>query len=434
MNAIERFVYDIVKTSPRLRKLVRNAYQSIFDILPTPKYKSAYPIIQRKGYFFGFHDHSPFSHDNKRLLANHFNDDLYMPNGNNALEIGFFEGDDYEHFIPVSQSYAWNWHMGCKLQWRGSYNEIIFNDYREGSNISRIINIDSKEEIILPDSISSVSPDGKWAVGYSFKRLNKLMPGYGYLNDVIENDIDIKKPNSGIYRINLDDNTKKNIISIEKLASINQKKTMNKADHFLTHAIFSPDSSKFIFLHRWVNLDGDIEKRFSRLVVANIEGDILNIFKTDEMVSHIGWKSSSEVVAYCRLNVFGDKYAIFNVRDDDHFKVLGKDQLLSDGHPSFESSGRWMITDTYPNRRRVQQLIIYDTHSNQRFDIAHLPMPKKFQSPTIYKHWACDLHPRWRKDSQMISFDSTFSGSRSLCTINLEEDLKNNKLSYLLKS
>ena len=60
MNKIERLVYNLVRSNPILKNKVRNLYQRSFDLLSSPKPLSAYPITERRGYFFGFHDHSPF--------------------------------------------------------------------------------------------------------------------------------------------------------------------------------------------------------------------------------------------------------------------------------------------------------------------------------------------------------------------------------------
>ena len=433
MNLIEKFVYDKVKQSPKLKKQIRNIYQSIFDFIPQPKKHSAYPIIERKGYFFGFHDHTPFSHDNKRLLSNRAIGDFFMPLNKEKLEVGFFEGEDHNKFVPVAKTNSWNWHMGCKLQWRGQSNEIVFNDYIDGQSVAKIINIEDGKESIIPDSISSISPNGKHAIGYSFSRVNKLMPGYGYLNKVSEDNSHIDIPADGIYKITLDNLQKKEIISIKELVSINPLDSMIGKHHFLTHTIFSPDSEKFVFLHRWIDINGDMEKRYSRMIVADLNGKILSIFNTDEMVSHIGWRNSEEIIAYCRLHKEGDKYAIFKVGDEKKFNIIGNNNLISDGHPSFEKTGRWFVTDTYPDRRRMQFLILFDTIENKRFDISYLPNSKKFVSPTIYEHWQCDLHPRWSRNSEKICFDATFSGVRSLCTIALDKDILMNEPKYLKK-
>ena len=58
------------------------------------------------------------------------------------------------------------------------------------------------------------------------------------------------------------------------------------------------------------------------------------------MVCLLGWQDSSHVIAYCRVPNFDDKYVIFQIGKPDLSKIIGKTTLTSDGHPSFNSSGR----------------------------------------------------------------------------------------------
>jgi len=432
MNKIERFVYNLVRSNPLLKVKIRNLYQAIFDIAPLPPAKSSYPIVERPGYFYGFHDHSPFSSDNSMLLANHALFDLRMPALSDKLTVGFFDGENHKTFNKLAQTSAWSWHIGCKLQWVGSTNEVIFNDHVNGCNIARVIDVDTRQERILSGSIGSVSPDGSWGVGYSFARVEQCMPGYGYKQSVKEIDLDVLEPSlTGLYRVDIKTGAKTDILSIEKLASTSPSSSMKNTKHYVTHTIISPDSNRFIFLHRWIDPDGPVDKRFSRLVVADFEGNVIDIFRTDEMVSHISWKDSAHVLAYCRVPVFDDKFVLFKIGSPDSSVIIGKATLSSDGHPSYDSLNRWIVTDAYPDRRRVQNLIIFDTLRNIRYDVAKLPQPKEFQSPSHHMHWGCDLHPRWDRKSSMVCFDATFSGKRSLCTMNFGGDILDEKLKYL---
>ena len=93
-----------------------------------------------------------------------------------------------------------------------------------------------------------------------------------------------------------------------------------------------------------------------------------------------------------------------------------------------------MVTDAYPDRRRTQSLILFDTQNNCKYDISKLYQPKEFQSPSHHLHWGCDLHPRWDRKSEMICFDATYNNIRSLCTINLDLDILQDKLKYLSKT
>lgn len=430
MNKIEKFVYDILKHNPKMKRFVRNQYQRIFDILPTPKPVSAYKITAREGYFFGFHDHTPFSGDNKKLLAHKYHIPLRMPEPGETVEIGYFDGENYEEYHPVTETKAWSWHLGAKLQWRGTSNQVVFNDHYQGKNIGRVVDLESKEEMQHAGPIGSVSPNGRWAVGYSFFRVQKCMPGYGYPYPVEDPEEDRLVPAShGIHRIDLESGEKQLLFSIADIAKIEPTKNMQGAQHFFSHTVFSPDSERFVFLHRWIV--GSVYKRFSRMVSSDINGENIFIFPTIDMVSHIGWHDAKHVLAYCRVPKFDDQYVLFEDQSKDRYEIIGQEVFNSDGHPSFDPSGRWIVTDTYPDRRRVQNLIIYDNKDGIRYDVAKLPMPKRFQSKTPFVHTSCDLHPRWDRRGRFICFDATYTGTRSLCTIDLRNDLETGEVRYV---
>ena len=357
-----------------------------------------------------------------------------MPTLDDTLTIGYFDGSGLKEFNNLGETSAWNWHMGCKLQWVGDTDKVIFNDHVDDTNIARLIDVNTRQETQMSDAIGSISPDGKWGVGYSFSRVQSCMPGYGYIQEVKELDIDDNVIDTGVYKIDLETGSRTDILSIEELANTETENSMNGMKHYVTHTVISPDSNRFIFLHRWINPQGPVDKRYSRLVVADSNGRIENIFRTDGMVSHIGWQDSSHVIAYCRVPNFDDKYVIFQIGKPDLSKIIGKTTLTSDGHPSFNSSGRWMVTDAYPDRRRTQSLILFDTQNNCKYDISKLYQPKEFQSPSHHLHWGCDLHPRWDRKSEMICFDATYNNIRSLCTINLDLDILQDKLKYLSKT
>lgn len=419
MNTFERKIYNLLRHNAELKKKVRNIYQRFFDLIPPKPSTSKYSIIARENHFFGFHDHTPFSYDNRKLLSCYTSIPLRMPLPNEPLCIGYFDGPTYEDFHPLTQTKAWMWHTGCKLQWRGDTHQIVFNDHECGCNIARIYDTHTGKTQTLDDPIASVSPDGLWAVGYSFERAEKYMPGYGYIYDTGEKSILNQAPDdTGIYRIDLNNAQKKLLISINDLVNLDPDDSMKDKWHYVTHAVFSPDSKRFIFLHRWVNCD-DVTNRKSRMISMDINGESVHIFPTTGMVSHIGWNGPEHVVAYCRVRDFDDQYVLFKDRQKDQMQVLGPGLFRSDGHPSFTQNRQWMITDMYPDRRRLQTLILYDMASNCRYDLARLYTHRKYQSPSPQEHWTCDLHPRWDRTGQYVCFDATYTGKRSLCTIDL---------------
>ena len=147
MNSIERKIYDIVKSQPWLKDLVRNVYQGIFDLLPRKSELLGDKFQQRDGYFFGFHDVSPFSKDDSKLLANNASLEFKMPSQDDLLTVGYFDfanGMIGDYHI-LGHSSAWNFHKGCRLQWVDT-NQVIYNTRVNNQLVSKKVNVVSLQE------------------------------------------------------------------------------------------------------------------------------------------------------------------------------------------------------------------------------------------------------------------------------------------------
>lgn len=423
MNFLERSVYNLVKSNPWLKRKVRNIYQSAFDLFVSGDgVISDYKVVVRSGYFFGFHDVTPFSIDGLSLLGCCAGSEFFMPNGVQPLELVCFKGKDLDQPKKIAVTHAWNWHLGCRLQWLGSSNDtIIFNDLDSGRVITRILDISTNEELKLSGSISTCSRDGTYAVSVAQDRLQYCMPGYGYIN--CQDDGDLSNPissSTGLFKTDIENATRELIIDLDTI--VNAEKILDASNfyHFVSHPLISPCSKYIVFMHRWMQPWRQKDQRKSRLVLADRNGNLIRVFNTDGMVSHISWRSSREIVAYCSLPIVGSCYAVFDIGSSDHVDVLLPKQLTSDGHPNFNFDSRWMITDTYPDRTRRQKLLLADMHSRTLNQVASFKMPKSMQSPDLYHHWSCDLHPRWDYKTGLVAVDTAFEGRRSLCTINLD--------------
>jgi hypothetical protein len=416
MNRIEKLVYDRVKHNAALKIRIRNIYQSILDLVPQKSLNTNEDISVREGFFFGFHDKSPFSSCNKFLLANREADCLRAPRRGEKLSIGYFEGPNWENFVEVSQTAAWNWHQGCMLQWVGNDRTLIFNDVENEQLRAKTINIDSGYIRSYRDPIGAVSPNGSYFVGYDFKRVETYMNGYGYdIGDSLE--LKERVPSkSFLYLIKNDTGERINLISLASIVEQDSLEDRQDYYHWFSHVVISPDSKRILFMHRRVKDIKSQVTRWSSLYSIDTNGENLHRFPCRDMVSHIGWRNKNEVIAYCRIPGHGDGYYIMSDNVEADFKKIGQDHFNSDGHPSFESSGRFMITDTYPDRFRQQSLIAFDLNKNRKFKLGEFYHHKKFTS-SLGNHIACDLHPRWDRTGSFICFDSVFTGRRSLVTM-----------------
>ena len=417
MNRVELAVYNLVKRNPRLKMGVRNAYQRVCDVFPIKSAVSAYPITVREGYFFGFHDKCPWSPDNTMLLANQCDIPPRMPRANDYVTVGYFTGNNFEDYQAVAQTNAWNWQQGCMLQWIGRTSSVIFNDFDGDRHVARIYDCGGKLIRTLPVPIAALSSNGDYALSYSFERCHVYAPGYGYVHGK-DTEQGTERPGThGIQVVELSSGRAKQLFSVKDVASFQPDQSMEGAFHYVSHCQFNVSGNRFVFFHRWFK---DFNFLCTRMISCDLEGNDLFVFPTDGMVSHVAWRDDSHVLAYSRVRGVGDRYVLFEDKTGS-YAVLGESSFNSDGHPSFSPNRRWILTDTYPDRFRVSNLILYDTQTDRRFDLARLRSPREFASPNLQSTWPCDLHPRWNRSGASICFDSAHTGRRALCTIRLAD-------------
>lgn len=414
MNKLESFVYQRVKNNHLLKNAVRNIYQGFYDLLPNYESKFLNEPIVREGCFFGFHDVTPFSRDNKRLLGNQLTIPLRMPTKEDMLEVGYWTGKDYGEWHPLGETRAWNYHKGCRLQWVDD-GHIIYNSCAEGMLNATICDIATGEKRLIDWPIDSVSTDGRWATSFSYGRLEKLMPGYGYtIGDDEAHLDDYTTADTGLYLINLSANERRLLVGLKQLAEIQPEEGMEDTFHFVTHTEFSSDGRYVAFLHRWFK--GTFKR--TRLVVLDLQTNELHLSPTTGMVSHYVWNAQNGIVAYCRMDHI-DSHVYFSDPTMREWKRCGYPQLNSDGHHHFIDNDTFVV-DTYPDKYRHCKLWKVSISTDKVVLLADVKSLKQFVNSDDNHNWKCDLHPRVSPDGTLVSFDSTHTGCRSLCVMRIQ--------------
>jgi len=413
MNIVEKKVYDVLKGYPGLKFFVRNIYQDFCDLIMTKKEYFYKPIIYKENHFFGFHDVSPFSFDNTKILSNELVIPLRMPLEGESLNVGYFnfDGENFNEYVEVGKSTAWNYHKGCRLQWLDA-NRLIYNTKKSSRLCSVIYDINNKDDSIIDYPIDSVSNKGIYATSFSYKRLEKYMPGYGYICDDNAFLEECAPNNTGLFILNLKTGLIDEMISINDLVSnIDDQYKTEKFKHYVTHSEFSLDDKYISFFHRWVS--DDVRKRYTRLLIYDRCKKNIIEMPTGLMSSHYMWISGKELIAYC--NVDGhDSHVIFSVDDVISYKVMSEELLNVDGHQTVVDKNKFII-DTYPDKNRIAHLYMIDVEKNERELLAGIYSPKEYQTRDFKRHIACDIHPRLSRDKKYLSFDAIREGKRSHC-------------------
>lgn len=310
--------------------------------------------------------------------------------------------------VEISISNSWNWQQGAMLSWI-SENQIIYNDFRAGKYVAVIKNVTTAEEKIINKPVYTISEDKAFALSLNFKRLAKYRPDYGYFNlsfNELENDQD-----DGIFKINLDTGQFDLIISIERLINFKPRVEMTEAAHKVNHIMISPNSKRFMFLHRWYTKTG---VKYSRLYTSDNQGKELYLLADNQMVSHCNWKNNHEIIGWLRKKEGNHYYCLTD--QTTKYSIIAGSTLNEDGHPSISRDQRWLLTDTYPDKSRMAHVLLYDLVEEKKIELGSFFSPLKYRGTK-----RCDLHPRFSDDEKSISFDSTHENKRGMYIMDISK-------------
>ncbi len=379
-------------------------------------------------HWFGYYDKLQFDPTNRFVLTNQVDFEGRTPSADDRIRVGLIDLEDEDRWTEFGTSHAWGWQQGCMLQWLpGSTRQVVWNDRDQDRFVARLHDIESGETRTLPRPIYALSPDGKWAVTADFARIQNLRPGYGYqgVEDPVRGE---KAPEeSGIWRVNLETGESRLIITLAQLAEI-PFEGASLTDHwnYVNHLLVSPDSERFIFLHRWREKGPDdpgfaVNNSFvTRMFTANLDGSNLYVLDPSGFTSHFIWRDPQYICAWTQPT--GMEAAFYLFRDQtDEVEVVGQEKMPKNGHNTYLPIGNgmdWILNDTYPTGvHRQQTPYLYHVPSDTRHDLGH------FHTPLTYKgEWRCDTHPRSSNDGQLICIDSPHGGNgRQLWLLDVSE-------------
>lgn len=415
--SIEQKINQQLNNHPAIKRGIKRVYQRAMYTI-SPKIKSEGEINRispddiSHEYFFGYYDKSPEDATGRYVLClkadNTWSDVAPRTPAQILLIDTYLPDTDPARVKVLAETHTWNVQQGCMLQWLGpDYNrEIIYNDFRDGKYCSVVLDVFSGMERVLAMPVYSVSADGSFALTLNFSRLHRLRPGYGYSN-LPETTAEQKIPNStAVWKLDIKTNTVTPVLNYSAFANFESRPEMKNAEHKVNHIMLNPSGTRFMVLHRW--FDGS--RKYTRLVTVNVDGTDMYNLSDDDMVSHCYWKNDEEIIAFESKKGQGAGYFLMKDKSPEYRRLWP--HISSDGHPSYSPDGRLVLTDTYPNRKRMAILKILNEDFN--IVIAKVFAPFKYDNDT-----RCDLHPRWSRDGKKVYFDSVFEGHRGLYTVDV---------------
>lgn len=371
--------------------------------------------------YFGYYDITPFSKDNQLLLAVRTPKHNAPPKPGETISVGYFDWTSDTKFRAVDVTSTWCWQQGCRLQWLPpSENElVIYNklvDGRYGCVVQDVRTGRIEREYHSP--VYSLESGGRWAVFPNFSRLNRLRPGYGYVDLPDNSQGDGAPADDGIFLLDMETGKAELIVALRDLAALEPDPSMPGAEHYVNHLCFSPSGKKFLFFHLWDAAD----RSFARLMTCDRTTGALEVIEDKGKVSHYAWRDEDQLLGTFIYENKRAQYQLYAAGQIGYETLLG-DRLNRDGHPSYSPDGSLILTDTYADERGDQCLMLID----QRREVTELG---RFHSPIMIRmrhhgEARCDLHPRWDRQGKHICFDSAHDGARALYVMDLPREFAN---------
>ncbi len=417
-NPLERTIARVLSKTPLIKKVIKHVYSKLVYLKSKKSYqfKSNFTIIEvgssiDREKFFGYYDKSPSAACGLTIVHQTEQRTDQLPDSNCEIEISILDGNDNKLLGVGTRSF--NWQQGSRTHWLDE-EHFIFNDFDENTRkyISRIYSVITKDEVTRYDYPVQDSYKNQYYLSINYQRLMTLRPDYGYRNlPNLDYTQLLDTSNDGIWKVSLSNGDTELLYSIDDVKTVDDDGNFSDAIHKVNHVSISPSGDNFIFLHRY--FFG--QRRIDRLMLAKADGSSIKRLASYGMVSHCFWADEHTILGYLRGPNGKDAYWLIDIQTGDftHF-ANGDLDKYGDGHPHVV--GDWFITDTYPDKSRMQHLLLCNWKTGAFKEIGEFFHGFNYSGET-----RCDLHPRLSADGKSLFFDSVYSGKRKLYRIELNQ-------------
>ncbi|MFC4446856.1 hypothetical protein [Castellaniella denitrificans] len=413
----------------------------------------AYPVrrlgVGPRHHFFGYYDKTVWDRSDRYVLANRVEVMTADLTPDMRAEVGYFDTQDGDRYHVCGSTTAWNWQMGCQLQWLDGRDglQMIYNVRRDSAGGpypgfgAAIHDVGSGRTRYLDSPIYVAAPDSRYALTVDYSRLYVTHETIGYCEPGGKRrDLPLHPADDGIRRVDLDTGETRLLVSYADLRDFHHRPSMDKALHWVSHIEINPSSSRILFLHRWTERVEDETCFLHRLITMDPDGGNLRLLecsdhplpqlaadfdpdavgtydyeKSEYQISHPLWRDDRHIIVWGPHDG-SIHYHLYEDADGGRVEVIGDGILTENGHMTFSPvNSRWLLTDTYPDPRTNERiLMLYDCDRRVRHDLGSF-----YTDPGLRKENRCDLHPRWSRDGLRICIDSVHEHERQMYLIDV---------------
>jgi len=360
--------------------------------------------------FFGYYDLQAYDKGDRFHLCSRASFLDRLPEPEDSLELGVIDLRE-GNFHPFGETTLWNFQQGCMLQWYGSSEDEVCYNVRIGAGAGTCIhNLRTGVKRFADRPCACISQDGRYGLSVSFARIYDFRSGYGYagLEDPFREE---KRPeNDGIYLVDLRTGRSRLLISLGECLRQFPIPGMEQAKFVVNHITFNPSANRFLFLLR--NFPDSRNGEWSTtLITSDLEGNMYPLLR-NTYVSHYCWKNDHQILAHCSPK---KRKGLFLLDDcSDGFTELESPYFGDDIHCIYSPDRSYVLGDGYAVHDPYRPLFLYSTKTGKTELLlkAETIVPKDINI-------RCDLHARWNRNGDKISFDTTDRGRREICELDV---------------
>ncbi|MFA5650668.1 MAG: hypothetical protein WC914_05960 [Proteiniphilum sp.] len=413
-----------------------------FSFMPYRKGETLVPVWQitpDDGYYIhSFYDICPWSPDSRFLLVNKLPYQEKKPRRGDEAEICVID-ISRQTIRTIYRTKVWSFQVGANAQWDSISNKYVYtNDIINGLAVCVRIDIITNEIVAYTGPKYDISPDGKLAAGPNLDYINITQYGYSLPDPESEIPNQYRKDqmdSEGLWITNLETNSTRLLASYNEIyrhAVESDKQFYKEGTYYGFHTKFNPRGNRIMFVFRCL-FEG--KGRNASLFTLRPDGSEITQCLPREKWNqkaelggsgnHPNWHPDGEHIIMNTVPTWlGYKNMMFSIfkHDGSNFRVLtGK--FLGSGHPSIDSSGRYIISDAYVKQSWVVKnneipLRFIDLKEEREHTLCtvsnNVGNEGNMYSDEGGSQFKLDPHPAWSRDYKKVCFNGAPDGKRQV--------------------
>ena len=320
---------------------------------------------------------------------------------------------------------------GAQVQWGRTDRYLYFNDKSPkagGRAVAMRLDwqADKAEELAGP--IYHIAPDESGIISFDLDLINHVQDGYGC---VVEPRHKLKlgagaAKDQGLWHTDLRTNRRKLLVSLAEIFEALPDKDLYKGlALYLFHSKYNPQGTHIMQVVRARDPQSEEGKyKHGILTTFRADGSDKKVAISPQLWKkgghHPNWMPNGRELL---MNVTPEdmlRFCTFR-GDGSDFRVLCKN-MRGSGHPSFERSGRYIVTDAYPGEPvslpggKVPLRLVDTKDSTEKLICSMFTLGSV--NPSVLR---LDPHPAWHRGGKQVCFNGAPDGRRQVFIANVQD-------------